>query len=184
MSVSWAFRDEANDIARCVRRELRLLESAPLNSFRLAEHLCIPVLSVAELYSQLPHLVPPDDNRYRSGFSAVTVFHGCERLIVHNEHHERPRQHSNIAHELAHALLLHEPHQPFDEDGVRTFDAQMEAEAHWLGPALLVSEQAAISIVRRGISIKEAMDEYEVSEELMRFRLNVTGARKRGARSA
>lgn len=44
-----------------------------------------------------------------STLSALTVFDGARRLIVHNEQHSAPRQASDICHEQSHGLLLHEP---------------------------------------------------------------------------
>jgi Zn-dependent peptidase ImmA (M78 family) len=52
-------------------------------------------------------------------FSAVTVFRGYRRLIVHNENHHPHRQASNLAHELSHTLLEHEP-SPVSESERRT----------------------------------------------------------------
>jgi Zn-dependent peptidase ImmA (M78 family) len=42
-------------------------------------------------------------------FSGVTVFSGQRRMIVYNDAHVPGRQHSDVAHELAHALLMHPP---------------------------------------------------------------------------
>lgn len=55
-------------------------------------------------------------------------------------------------------------------------DPEAEAEAAWLGPALLVSSPAAIKIAVEGIDHADAAEAYGVSLDLMRMRLGVTGA--------
>jgi Zn-dependent peptidase ImmA (M78 family) len=112
----------------------------------------------------------------RTAFSAVTIFCGCQRLIVHNDHHSKRRQTSNLAHELSHALLLHPPTPPLSEHGCRNFDAAIEEEANWLAGSLLIPHEAAFLIARRGVALDEAADAYGVSPKMMQFRLNVTGA--------
>ena len=66
-----------------------------------------------------------------------------------------------------------------DELGCRHWDQEMEDEADWLSSVLLVPEEAALFIVRRGWSIAEAATKYGVSGEMIQWRVNATGARKR-----
>ena len=94
------------------------------------------------------------------------------------------RQASNIAHELAHSLLWHEPAPAFDGDGMREWNAEQEEEAQWLAGALLISEEAALSIVRRKLSLDDAAQLYGTSVDMVRGRINVTGARKRAELAA
>ena len=109
----------------------------------------------------------------------MTIFNGSHRLIVHNDFHSQGRQASNICHELSHGLLLHPPTPIFDERGCRYWSKDIEDEANWLASTLLVPDAAAISVVRRGISIEDAAALYGVSKQMMNFRINVSGARKR-----
>jgi len=60
----------------------------------------------------------------------------------------------------------------------------LEEEASWLGPALLVSDEAALLIVERALTIGEALDRYSASEQLVKMHLNVTGALRRIRRAA
>lgn len=76
---------------------------------------------------------------------------------------------------------MHTPASLVGEDGARTFNREQEDEAHWLGPALLISEEAAVHITRIGLSNSAACNEYGVSEDLLQMRLQVTGALKRAA---
>jgi Zn-dependent peptidase ImmA (M78 family) len=104
------------------------------------------------------------------------------RFIIHNDSHDPKRQAANIAHELAHGLLLHPPKPAFDSNGSRHYNKELEDEANWLGPALLVSDEAALLIATRKTPISVASDQYKVSEDLVRMRLNVSGALIRVAR--
>jgi hypothetical protein len=180
MKLRWGFKTEANDYAREFRTELGLAPHAPLCPWKLAEHLAIPVLPVSGFAGDLPdsHLAYLA-NSGKKAFSAVTVFHGHRRLIVHNDNHHERRQAANIAHELAHGILGHPPTPPLDDLKRRNFDKTIEDEANWLGPALLISEEATLHIVATGMAIQEAVRHYKVSNDLINMRLRVTGAQTR-----
>ncbi len=109
----------------------------------------------------------------------MTVFRGFERTILHNDAHSPGRQSSN----LAHALLLHPATPPINSGGCRDWDPILEEEAEWLSGALLISDEAALHIIRSGMSDDDAETLYGVSRKMLQFRLNVTGARIRVARS-
>lgn len=69
-----------------------------------------------------------------------------------------------------------------DESGARVFNRQHEDEANWLGPALLISEEAALHIAERRLAHAVARELYKVSNEVLQMRLRVTGALLRIAR--
>ena len=50
-----------------------------------------------------------------------------------------------------------------DDLGCRHFDKDLEEQANWLGPALLISEEAALHIARQGWTVEQAAVEYEVT---------------------
>src|SRR5688500_14650443 len=113
MTLRRGFKTEANDLALEVRAELRLNPHSPLCPFALAENLCIPVLTLKTLEAMDPgvsYSVQALLRDHRSAFSAITVFHGPKRCIVHNDSHAPVRRRANVAHELAHALLHHPAH--------------------------------------------------------------------------
>jgi Zn-dependent peptidase ImmA (M78 family) len=109
----------------------------------------------------------------------VTVFAGSTRVIVHNDAHAPVRQHSNLAHELAHGLLLHPPTPALDDRGARLWNQAIEDEVAWLAGALLVSEAATIAIAQGRWTRVAAARHFEVSERMIQFRLNATGAVRR-----
>ena len=81
------------------------------------------------------------------------------------------------------ALLLHPPTPALDDRGCRLWNQNTEDEAQWLAGALLLTEDAALWIVRKGASALAAADHFGISEQMVTYRLNVTGARVRVARA-
>lgn len=173
------FKTEANKYARDLRTELGLRLDAPLSPWKLADHLAIPIVTLAAFEQDEPGAVHYLTKCEPDCFSAVTVFHGSRRMVVHNDAHHRHRQASNLAHELSHAILGHPPTAPFNELGCRNFNKEIEAEANWLGPALLISEEAALQIARTRMSLLQAVEHYSASKEVISMRLNLTGAYRR-----
>ena len=182
MKLRRGFRTEANAYAREFRVELGLAPHAPLSPWDLADHLAISVVPLSAFKSDIPVAVRCLYGRERSSFSAATVFCGRRRLIVHNDAHHPRRQASNVAHELSHGILDHPPTSPLNDDGCRFFDKTVEDEANWLGPALLISDEASMFIVEQRLSMPNAISLYGVSKQVITMRINVTGAHKRIAR--
>lgn len=182
MALRRGLKTEANDIAREIRQELKLHSAAPLDPRKLAEHLEIPLLPLSAM-TEVPQVVRYFTRRSTGEFSAVTVFEGPQRLIVYNDSHSHGRQSSDLAHELSHGLLLHEPHPALAASGCRDWDEDYEDQADWLGGALLISDEAAIAIVQKRLTLEAAAVTYGVSTKLVQWRLNVTGARKRVQRT-
>jgi Zn-dependent peptidase ImmA (M78 family) len=179
MGLRRGFKKEANEYAREFRIELGLPCWSPLCPWKLASHLEIPLLRLSDLKGKAGVEVEYLMKHGRDFFSAVTVFGGVKRAILHNDGNAKTRQAADIAHEIAHAVLGHPPHALFEGNGQRKINAIAEEEAKWLGPALLVSEEAALLVARSGRPVAEAAKEYGVSIALMRMRLNVTGAMRR-----
>ncbi len=179
MDLRRGFKTEANHIAREVREELGLRFIDPLDPWALARHLEIPVVPLSHFSSLAADAVQHFHRVDRGAFSAVTVFDGSRRLIVYNDSHSIGRRASDLAHELAHALLLHRPGPALDHRGCRRWNAEQEEEANWLAGALLISEEAALQIARGGQPLDEAAKLYRVSQAMITFRLNVAAALRR-----
>ena len=105
-----------------------------------------------------------------------------------NDTHSQKRLAADLAHEVAHVVLHHPPRPLFVADGVRSFSPEHEGEAEWLGPALLVSEEAALyahRLMEDGeATLEQLSDRWTVSTDVIRMRTNVMGAAKRFQRSA
>jgi Zn-dependent peptidase ImmA (M78 family) len=187
MAFRRGFKTEANVTASEIRTELGLTDVERLDPLLLAEHLDIPVMSISELAETLPsdspilHLIHVEPE----AFSALTVFRGTRRMIVHNDAHSLGRVNSNIAHELAHALLHHPVTPGIDERGCRIWDQTIEDEANWLASVLLIPDGTALAVAwrNRWETEEEAAQHFGVSMPMLRYRLAKAGAYTRVARS-
>ena len=179
MALRRGFKTEAAALAKEVKSELGLGPLDCLNTHELARHLDIPVVPLSELAATQPgvrHFLSVE----REAFSALTVFDGHRRMVVHNDSHFPTRQNSNLAHELAHGILLHEPTVALDNTtGCRDWNETDEEEADWLAGELLVTSEMALAVARGSIDISLAAGRFGVSEKMLRWRLNVTGATTR-----
>jgi len=181
VGLPYGFRSKANAFARKARSGLGLPATAPLSPLRLATNMGIAVAPLSsfasECESAVRHLMKVDHR----AFSAGTFRLGGRTLMVFNDANHEDRQTSDLAHELAHVILEHPMLPILDDRGCRHFDKNLEEQANWLGPALLISEEAALHIARQGWTIEQAAAEYQVTAEVARFRLNVTAAHRRVA---
>jgi Zn-dependent peptidase ImmA (M78 family) len=116
-------------------------------------------------------------------FSAVTVFRGSVRTIVHNDAHLPGRQASNITHELSHGLLGHEPTPALDNRGCRLWDQLIEEEANILAGVLLLPQDACVAMALKAASDAQVAEAYGTSKDMARWRMGVSGARKIASRS-
>ena len=163
--------------------ELNLSLFDALDPHKLAVHLDIPIVGLSEFLVEAPsidHLL----NIEPTAFSAITVFSGSRRTIVHNDAHIPGRQASNLSHELAHGLLLHEPAPALDNRGCRYWNQDIEDEATWLAGALLIPEPATLEIIKRKLTIQSAALCFGVTSAMVRYRLNATGAKIRISRAS
>lgn len=183
MPYQRGFKSMANELAASMRLDLGVSPYDRLDPHALAECLAIPIIALTHLEAEAPairHLLDVEPEV----FSAVTVFAGPRRTIVHNDGHSPARQNSNICHELSHGLLQHPRTPALDDNGCRFWNQGIEDEASWLAGCLLIPEPAALAIARGRWSIAEAAARFGVSEAMIRFRLNTTGAVARVSRAA
>jgi hypothetical protein len=185
MKLRHGFKTESNVTSRELRRDLKLDLAAPVCPFELCKYLGVTFLKLSDFLEKHPEATTYlMGDQGRDEFFAMTLCGVSPKVIIYNDAQSPWRTAADIAHELAHLLLMHPSHRLSDATGRRHFDAELEAEANWLGPAILVSEEAALAVVSRGLRLSEAAREYGVSHELMQMRLNVTGASKRARRAA
>lgn len=183
MKYRRGFKTEANSYARDMRSELGIEPHGSLCPWKLAEHLGYVIVKLSDFVTSEPKAVEYLTSMVgQAEFSAVTLPYGDTPWIVHNDSHSPGRQAANLAHEAAHGLLCHQAAPLTDANGTRIFNREQENEANWLGPALLISEEAALHITRQRLLNAVACQMYGVSLELLQMRLRVTGANIRAAR--
>jgi hypothetical protein len=156
------------------RRAERAPDRRPPALLLLVAHLDI------ELVPRSRAALDPEAAQYFLGlghreFSALTIF--CpERVIIFNDQHTSVRTSSNLADELAHALLLHAAAPPLTADGGRNWDSAIEREANELAGHLLVSNAAARRCVALGFTVANAAGQYGVSDQMMGWRMGRAAA--------
>lgn len=182
MALRRGFKSEANALAAELRGELGLDPYDRFDPFALAEHLAVPVVALSSLTatcSEARHFITVEPEV----FSALTVFEGTKRIILHNDAHSRQRQHSNVAHELGHCVLHHPPAPALDPlTGCRDWRGDHEDEADWMAGELLVTRPMALAVARGRFTLAGALQRLIVSEQMLNWRMNATGARKQARR--
>lgn len=170
MGFRRGFKADANRIALRVREKMGLSPIEPIEPEAICQQYDILLLKLSEADPDSPFL-----SSKSSEFSAVTIPCGYRTAILHNDSHHPYRQRSNICHELAHCFLGHECTPPLTAKGERARDGGVEAEANYLGGCLLISNEAAVYIVRNGLTL-QAQGIYGVSGGMLTWRLQVSGA--------
>ena len=178
------FKTRANNIALGLRKQAGLTKTAPLDPRDVFQRLSIEICPLSE-FRNVCSSAAQALLSHSGGFSALLLPLGQGKsIVIHNDSHSPRRQVSNLAHELAHVLLAHPEEIVCMGDLARRTDSLVEAEAAYLGGCILVSNEAANRIAFSGIDPCKAADSFGVSEEMMTYRLSMSGALKRARRSA
>jgi Zn-dependent peptidase ImmA (M78 family) len=113
------------------------------------------------------------------GWSAISCSVRGQNIVIYNPRHSPGRQASDIAHELAHIILDHEPGKiVLSQDGgmiMRSYDQKQEEEANWLGWTLLLPREALVHAAKAKLTTLQIAERYGVSEQLVEYRLRMTG---------
>ena len=178
------FKKYAEELAVEVRREMSIPAHEKLFSVELAEHLGVPTLRFSELIglAETRHnLTPKQRQALEDEVHGLCIpFGKSGRAIIYNDGRHPVRQQSDVAHEASHILLGH----PLSEiAGVTARKKELEDEAAALSGALLLPRAAAVHVLRRRMSTKDAAEHYGISEQMLAWRCNVSGARQIVARS-
>ena len=176
MALRRGFKSEAERISKRVLNELGMNADQSIAPEAIAELLGVEIRSGDEL-------VRPDrflglEDLQPGAFSACTFRLESGRVvIVFNPLSAKTRRASDITHELAHILLNHEMGR-VERLGKATFlscDPVQEEEAAWLAGCLLLPRPLLLSQVRKGVDMQHIASKCGVSEDLVSYRLNVTG---------
>ncbi len=173
------FKSRAENMSLQIRRELQLTKTDPLACEVFAEHLGVLLWKPSDIAGLATHVITLLLRKARDSWSAVTVSYGGIDVIIFNSSHSKARQSSDIMHELSHILLSHEPSKiilsPKVSIALRDYNEDQEDEAAWLAGCLLLPRDALLYITRNGMSEDETMEKYNVSRDLLNYRINVTG---------
>lgn len=185
------FKTWCENTAVSLRADLGLGPAVPLSPLDLATKLGVRVWQAADVpgidEQTLRVLLKEDPDSW----SAVTIALGRERLVLLNSSHSPARAASDLAHELSHIVLGHEPARvDVSEDGLlmlHSFDRAQEDEANWLAGCLLLPRAALLEIRKSALAPAAAVRQFGVSVDMLQYRINVTGvnvqmARRQGSR--
>lgn len=176
------FKTWAENVSLSTRERLGVAKVAPLDPDALAAYLEVRVWNP----NDVPGL-PKETKRYLCSpegdeWSALAVRVGDVDVVVLNPSHSKARRASDLVHELAHLLRKHKPAQvyisPDTGISIRNFDTTQEDEADWLAGCLLLPRLALTHCLAQKWPDEVICDQYGVSKELLRFRMNVSGAKK------
>ncbi len=181
------FKTWAENTATSVRARLHLDSTDPLHPNILADHLRVRIWQPSDVpglpKESLDYLVSATNDEW----SAVSIYAGNTGVIVINPTHSPARLASDIMHELSHLIRGHQPSQVHhlldgSQVSLRTFNDLQEAEADWLAGCLLLPRAALAQCAKRKMSSSEACELYGVSDDLYRYRANITGVNRQFAR--
>jgi Zn-dependent peptidase ImmA (M78 family) len=175
MTLRRGFRAGAERLSAAIRKDLGIGAADPLpldNAARIRDAQVVSASDLVEV-ERLAEL----ERLQAFAFSACT-FEVCGKsVIVFNPLRSEPRQHSDLAHELAHVLLKHDLSETREVGGLpfRTCRPDQEEEATTLGGTPLLPRPLLLRAVGRGMGVDDIARVYAVTPEMARFRVTTTG---------
>ena len=189
MSFARGFKTRCENIAQSIRVDLELQPSDPLPVTELAAYLGAQIITPSDIPDMSASSLRVLLNSESDDWSALTISGSSATFVIYNPTNSSGRRSSDISHELAHLLLRHSPSTlMFAPDGtwtLRSYDEQQEEEAAWLSGCLLLPRPALLLVAELNLSSSAAATCYGVSEQLLRYRKDITGVtRQVGKRRA
>lgn len=160
-------------------------DDEPLNPFDLAKYANLFVASFEMIEPFLSeetkeHLLNGAKDKW-SGGAAAQVLPDGRKLIILNPTHGANRQNATLMEEISHVFLGHKPSRlavkNLNKKGeiiARDYHAEIEEEAYSVGAAALVPYSALRRMVFEGKSSREIARHFNVSRELVEYRLKVS----------
>jgi len=173
------FKSQCERRSAELRRGLGLTPDSPLSAMDVARQLEVTVWDAADVdglsEGDLRQLTGTD----AESWSGLTLRIRDRHLVIFNPAQSRPRINSVLMHELSHIMLGHElASAGMTCDGhliPSNYDQDQEDEADWLGGTLLLPRPALLAIRHAGLADDQARQEYQVSKEMLAWRLRMTG---------
>lgn len=172
------FKASARRLALEVRQELDLGIESRLDPYQLAELYGIRVIRLSDLdcseaYAHFSQVRP-------DVFSGAVLPMGSAIVMIENDAHLEVRRRSTVSHEMSHVILEH----PFEAAVVGIDDCRSsnsgdhEDEATWLAGELLIPSDTARRLGIAGASDQDVAEQFDVSVDMARWRMNVSGGRQ------
>jgi len=156
-----------------------------LDPFELAKYANLLVASFEQIAPFLSeetrqHLLSDANDKWSGGACSQKLPDG-RKLIILNPTHGANRQNATLMEEISHVFLGHKPSrlavQNFNKEGkviARDYHAEIEEEAYSVGAAALVPYSALRRFVLQGKSSREIARHFNVSRELVEYRMKVS----------
>lgn len=181
------FKSQCERRAVEFRRQLGVAPTAALMADALAKHIGVTVWSTHQVAGLDLRDIEVLSNEADQSWSALTMRMGSEHLVVYKPVSSKGRRNNVIMHELSHIILGHELAQACVlEDGSLVpgnFNQDQEDEADWLAGALLLPRPALLYIRHSGQLPSDACAQFCVSNEMLTWRMRMTGVDYQLARS-
>lgn len=154
-----------------------------LDPWRLAPLAGLLVMDANALLESLPvevrsHLRNEASNLWSGGVYPISLPDG-KRICILNPHHSHRRCKITLMEEVAHTYLKHSPSKVMLQgDGLRfrDYDKKQEQEAYGVGAAALLPWTTFFSAVNAGQEIDEMAERYDVTTQLIEYRIKITGS--------
>lgn len=171
--------------ALALRAMLRLSVNERLDPWQLAP---VVGLTVAERTKVLEILKTPQGeyllgegaNCWSGGVLPERLPDGTFVCILNPTHSER-RNRITLMEEITHTYLNHRPSEIItntDSTDIRDYDDKQEAEAYGIGAAALMPWKPFFSAINTGRTVDELSAHYDVTPDLIKYRIKTTGAYK------
>jgi Zn-dependent peptidase ImmA (M78 family) len=156
-----------------------------LNPFDLAKYANLLVASFEQIEPFLTeetklHLLTDASDKWSGGACSQKLPDG-RKLIILNPTHGANRQNATLMEEISHVFLGHKPSRlaitNYNKQGkiiARDYHAEIEEEAYSVGAAALVPYSALRRMVLQGKSSREIARHFNVSRELVEYRMKVS----------
>ena len=172
-------------IARELRALVGLNTTARLDPWLLAPRVGLAVVDASRFTSELDkadrqHLTVVAQSKWSGGVLPIPLPDGSHLCIL-NPAHSKRRNKVTLMEEIAHSFLRHKPSRIVLSDNgltVRDFDHAQEAEAYGVGTAALLPWAHFFPLVNSGASALDLVDEFDVTRELIEYRIKIAGAYK------
>jgi hypothetical protein len=126
------------------------------------------------------HLLDEGCRRWSGGVYPKALPDGTFLCIL-NPSHSRRRNKITLMEEIVHTHLKHKPTKLMilaDSIRIRDYDKGQEEEAYGVGAAALLPWQSFFPALNAGRSVEELAQQYDVTRELIGYRVKITGAHR------
>jgi len=175
------FKAQATRLALEIRSEFSTVARAAFDPYAYFQEYGIDVITIGELEG------PARDHFYLQlggTLSGALIPTGTGFIVLDNDAHPMTRRRATAAHELAHHALEHEFTASISLSERKCgLGGDQESEADVLAGELLIPFESAKAHAFAGWTDEQVAEQYGVSIEFARWRMNASGARKIASRA-